>query len=63
MENNKTYPKVTLCDTSYIPEYEDYKEHCEANDCEPQAENSQDYWDYVSEIRAMEYDDFISSFF
>ena len=21
-----TYPKVTLCDTTYIPDYEEYKE-------------------------------------
>ena len=30
-----TYPKTTLCDTTYILEYEEYKEYCEANDCEP----------------------------
>lgn len=54
-----TYPKVTLCDTTYIPEYDEYKENCEANGFEPQAENSKDYWDYVSERRALEYDDFI----
>ena len=56
-----TYPKVTLCDTSYIPEYEEYKENCEENNCEPQADNSDDYWDYVSERRSLEYDDFISN--
>ena len=54
-----TYPKTTLCDTTYILEYEEYKEYCEANDCEPQAEDSQDYWGYVSEMRYMEYEDFI----
>ena len=54
-----TYPKVTLCDTTYIPDYEEYKQHCEANEFEPQAEDSQDYWDYVSESRSLEYDDFI----
>ena len=56
-----TYPKVTLCDTTYIPDYEEYKENCEANNCEPQAEGSDDYWDYVSERRSLEYDDFISN--
>ena len=56
-----TYPKVTLCDTTYIPDYEEYKENCEANNCEPQAEDSDDYWDYVSERRSLEYEDFISN--
>lgn len=56
-----TYPKVTLCDTTYIPEYKEYKENCEENNCEPQAEDSDDYWDYVSERRSLEYDDFISN--
>ena len=60
-KNETTYPKVTLCDTSYIPKYEEYKEHCEANEYEPQAEDSQDYWEYVSERRYIEYDDFISN--
>ena len=54
-----TYPKATLCDTTYIPDYEEYKENCEANDCKPQAEDSQDYWDYVSERQSFEYDEFI----
>ena len=47
-KNETTYPKVTLCDTSYIPKYEEYKEYCEANEYEPQAEDSQDYCEYVS---------------
>ena len=54
-----TYPKVTLCDTTYIPDYEEYKEYCEANGFEPQAEGSNDFWDYVSERRSIEYDDFV----
>ena len=58
-KNEMTYPKVVLCDTTYIPEYIVYKEYCEANECEPQAEDSQDYWDYVSERRSMKYNDFI----
>ena len=56
-----TYPKATLCDTTYILEYKEYKENCEANNCEPQAEDSDDYWDYVSERRSLEYEDFISN--
>ena len=62
MEKNEiTYPKAVLCDTTYIPDYMEYKEYCEANECEPQAEDSQDYWDYVSERRSMEYNDFITN--
>ena len=56
-----TYPIATLCDTTYIPDYEEYKENCEENNCEPQAEDSDDYWDYVSERRSLEYEDFISN--
>lgn len=59
-KNETTYPKVVLCDTTYIPDYEEYKEYCEANGCEPQSEDSQDYWYYVSEICSMKYNDFIS---
>ena len=54
-----TYPKVTLCDTTYIPEYDEYKENCEANNIEPQGDGSGDYWDYVSERRSIEYDAFV----
>lgn len=54
-----TYPKVTLCDTTYITEYEEYKENCEANGFEPQAEGSDDFLDFVSESRSIEYDTFV----
>ena len=54
-----TYPKVTLCDTTYIPSYDEYKENCEANELEPQGEDSGDYWDFVSESRSIEYDTFV----
>lgn len=60
-KNETTYPKAVLCDTTYIPDYMEYKEYCEENNCEAQAEDSQDYWDYVSERRSMEYNDFISN--
>lgn len=60
-KNETTYPKVTLCDTTYIPEYDEYKDNCEANNIEPQGDGSGDYWDYVSERRSLEYDDFISN--
>ena len=58
-KNETTYPKVTLCDTTYIPDYEEYKENCEANELEPQGEDSGDYWDFVSESRSIEWDTFI----
>ena len=58
-KNETTYPKVTLCDTTYIPSYEEYKENCEANELEPQGEDSGDYWDFVSESRSIEWDTFI----
>ena len=54
-----TYPKATLCDTTYIPDYEEYKENCEANELEPQGDGSGDFWDFVSESRSIEYDTFI----
>ena len=54
-----TYPKVTLCDTTYIPEYDEYKENCEANNIEPKNENSNKKKDYVSERRSIEYDSFV----
>ena len=54
-----TFPTVTLCDTTYIPEYDEYKDNCEANNCEPQDENSNDFWDYVSDRRSIEYDSFV----
>ena len=53
-----TYPKVTLCDTTYIPSYEEYKENCEVNEIEPQGEGSDDYWDFVSDSRDVEFDTF-----
>ena len=54
-----TYPKVVLYDTTYIPDYEEYKKYCEENNCEPQSDYSKDYWDYVSDRCSMEYNDFI----
>lgn len=50
-------PKYTLFDDTYIPEYKEYVEHCRINDIEPEEENSQDYWDYVSEFQQTEWDD------
>lgn len=60
-KNETTYPKFVLCDTTYIPDYMEYKEYCEVNERKPQAEDSQDYWDYVAEIKSIEYNDFISN--
>lgn len=46
--------KYVLCDTAVIPEYEEYLEHCRANDIEPQEEDSDDYWDYVTFMQELE---------
>lgn len=49
--------KFVLYDSREEIPYEDYVENCEINDCEPAEEDSQDYWDWVNETRAMYWDD------
>lgn len=51
------YPKYNLYDDSYIPEYEEYVDYCEANGIEPDEEDSQDYWDYVNHYHEYDWDD------
>lgn len=46
MKKNGT---ITLVDTTYVPSYNDYVEYCEDNDFKPSEEDSQDFWDWVSE--------------
>ena len=41
--------------------YEDYLEYCEANEIEPCSENSQSYWDWVSEMISMDIEDAYSN--
>lgn len=50
-----------LLDTTYTPDYDDYVENCEINECEPQGENSQDYWNFVYRERELECDDFFDN--
>jgi hypothetical protein len=57
-------PKLnyTLCDTSYIPTYEEYKEWCEICDAEEVGEeNSTEYWDFVARQREAEYSDLMGN--
>lgn len=51
--------KYTLVDTTYIRSYEDYVDNCEANKVQPQGEDSNDYWDFVSDCQQIEWDDFL----
>ena len=50
--------KAKLFDSTYKPAYENYVEGCKVNHVEPQAEDSNDYWEYVYETRQMWFDDF-----
>lgn len=50
-----------IFDSSYLPCYEDYVEHCIANEIEPADENSQDYWDWIDEMSVLNCDDFFSN--
>lgn len=49
--------KFVLFDTTEDFSYEDYKENCKCNNREPQDENSEDYWEYVADMRNMYYED------
>ena len=49
----------TLLDTTEMFEYADYVEFCEANEITPEPENSKGYWDWVSEERSCNVDDFM----
>lgn len=57
MKKEKITEWVALDTERDIP-YEEYVENCEANDREAEGENSQDYWNYVSDTLQMDYDDF-----
>lgn len=41
--------------------YEDYKEFCECNEIEPKGEDSQEYWDWVSEEQYRDWRDFLEN--
>ncbi len=41
--------------------YEDYLEYCESNEIEPQDEDSNDYWDWVSDMISLDIEDAYSN--
>ncbi len=58
---SKKKEKITewvALDTDRDVPYEEYVENCKDNDREPEAEGSQDYWNYVNDTLQMEHDDF-----
>lgn len=50
-----------LYDSTREVDYTEYLEYCEANDIEPQGEDSDGYYEYVSDIHAMEWEDFLTN--
>jgi hypothetical protein len=52
--------RYTLIDTTY-GSYEDYVDNCELNGVQPQGEDSNDYWYFVSDCRQMEWENFLLS--
>ena len=50
-----------LYDSTRKVDYTEYLEYCEANDIEPQDEDSDGYYEYVSDIHAMEWEDFLTN--
>lgn len=58
----KNYPTCVLCDTLDFPSYSDYVEWCEGcADCEPQGENSEDFWNWSNETRQMDFDGLLAN--
>ena len=52
---------LVLCDTTFVPSYEYYKEWCEMNEVEPQGEDSNDYWKFVEQMQTMEWEDLLEN--
>lgn len=50
-----------LYDSTREVDYTEYLEYCEENDIEPQGEDSDGYYEYVSDIRAWEWEIFLSN--
>ena len=57
MKKEKITEWVALDTQRDIP-YSEYVENCEANDREPEEENSNAYWNYVNDTLQIEHDDF-----
>ena len=56
-----TKQNLVLRDTHNADDYsyEEYVDWCEANELTPKDEDSSDYWDWVSEMADIDYDDFM----
>jgi hypothetical protein len=57
----KRKQELVLLDTRCEIPYECYLDFCELNECEPQGDDSEDYWSYVSTQRQWDLEDFIES--
>ena len=55
--SKKIFTMLDTYSTSY--EYSDYVDFCEANEITPEPENSNAYWEWVSDERQREIDDFM----
>lgn len=51
--------EIILCDTTYTPSYDEYKEWCEMVEVEPQSEGSDAYWRFVYDTQSDEWEDFL----
>ena len=57
-QTRKLIKNCVLCDSQAEYSYEDYCEYCEDNGIEPKGEDSDSYWDYVSDMRDIDLDCF-----
>lgn len=57
----KEHETQLLYDSTREVCYTEYLEYCVANDIEPQGEDSDGYYEYVSDIHAMEWEDFLAN--
>lgn len=53
--------KKTIYDSRDVLTYDEYLEYCEDNGIEPKGENSNDFWNWVSETNDMYWDDMIEN--
>lgn len=64
MSKQDNKKETTLIGTNYCTDsynYAMYVEWCNVNEIKPAGEDSQDYWDWVSEEERTEYDDFFGN--
>ncbi len=56
------YPTCVLCNTMELPSYSDYEDFCIGfADCEPQGEDSEDYYNWCRETTQQDFDDLLSN--